>query len=79
MKDKQNITVQLDRETIRKAKVLAAKRGTSVSGLLARQIRKMVGEEALYESSRRAALELLEAGFHLGGSIPVSREELHER
>jgi hypothetical protein len=79
MKDKQNITVQLDRETIRKAEVLAAKRGTSVSGLLARQIRKMVGEEEIYESSRRAALELLEKGFHLGGSIPVSRGELHER
>jgi hypothetical protein len=33
---KQNITVRLDRGTLRKAKVLAAKRNTSISGLLGR-------------------------------------------
>jgi hypothetical protein len=38
MTQRQNLTVQLDRETIRKAKILAAKRGTSVSALVAAQI-----------------------------------------
>ena len=32
---KQNLTIQLDRETIRKAKILAARRGTSVGALVA--------------------------------------------
>jgi hypothetical protein len=35
---KQNITVRLDRQTLRKAKVLAARRNTSISRLLADQI-----------------------------------------
>ena len=42
MQRKRNITVQLDPETIRKAKTLAAQRGTSVSGLLASRIRESV-------------------------------------
>jgi hypothetical protein len=37
---KQNITGRLDRRTLRKAKVLAAKRNTSISGLLAAQIER---------------------------------------
>lgn len=78
MAAKQNFTVQLDRETIRRAKILAAKRGTSVSGLIASQIRESVESEDAYESARRTALELLERGFHLGGGR-LNRDELHER
>jgi len=32
---KQNVTISLTQQTIRKAKVLAARRATSISGLLA--------------------------------------------
>lgn len=76
---KQNITISLDRRTIQKAKILAARRSTSISGLLARQIEILVGEEEAYERAERQALALLEQGFHLGGRIRVSRDELHER
>ena len=75
---KQNLTIQLDRETIKKAKVLAARRGTSVSGLVAAQIRETVQAEDAYESARRTALDLLEKGLHLGGGR-LGRDELHER
>jgi hypothetical protein len=78
MASRQNVTVQLDRELIRKARILAAKRGTSVSGLLASELKKLIGEDEAYESARRSALEFLEKGFRLGGK-KVSREELHER
>ncbi len=78
MAARQNLTVQLDRETIRKAKILAAKRGTSISGLIASQIKESVQADDAYESARRTALELLERGFHLGGGR-VNRDELHER
>ena len=78
MTRKQNITVQLDRDTIRGAKTLAAKRGTSVSRLLAEQIRQSVAADEQYEAARRLALELLERGFHLGGTR-VKRDELHDR
>jgi len=76
---KQNVTISLTRETIQKAKVLAARRSTSISGLLAQQIDVLVGEEEAYERAQRQALALLERGFHMGGAIRVSRAELHER
>ena len=76
---KQNVTISLDRQTIRKAKIVAARRDTSVSGLLARQLEILVGEEEAYELAERQAVALLDEGFHLGGAVPVSREELHER
>ena len=79
IKNKQNVTISLSRETIQKAKVLAAQRSTSISGLLAEQIESLVGQENAYERSRRAALALLKKGFHLGGTITASRDELHER
>jgi len=76
---KQNLTISLDRQTIRKAKIVAARRSTSISGLLARQIEILVGEEEAYERAEREALALLDRGFHLGGVIRASRDELHER
>src|SRR6185503_17988160 len=59
----QNITVRLDRRTLRKAKILAAKRNTSISGLLAAQIETLVGEDDAYEQAHRRALALLDQGF----------------
>lgn len=76
---KQNLTVSLDRKTIQKAKVLAARRSTSISGLLAQQIEAMLGEEEAWERAQRQAMTLLEQGFHLGGVIRATRDELHER
>jgi hypothetical protein len=76
---KQNLTVSLSPETVQKARVLAAKRSTSISGLLAAQIEALVDEDEAYESAHRAALGLMERGFHMGGIHSVQREELHER
>jgi hypothetical protein len=77
--DKQNLTIRLDRKTIQKAKVLAAKRSTSISSLVASQIAVLIGEDEAYERAERQATALLDQGFHLGGVIQVSRDELHER
>jgi hypothetical protein len=76
---KRNVTVSLEQQTIRKAKILAAKQGTSISRLLAGQIEALVGEDEAYERAERRALALLDRGFHLGGVIRASRDELHER
>jgi hypothetical protein len=77
-KTKQNLTVSLTRQTIRKAKVLAAQRSTSISALLAQQIESLIAEDEAYQHARRQALTLLEEGFHLGG-IAFTRDQLHER
>lgn len=79
MEPRQNLTLSLDRETIRKAKVLAAQEGTSVSRLLADYIEHMIGHAQAYDAARRRALAHLDQGFHLGGAISATREEWHER
>ena len=79
MAEKQNLTVSLDRDVIRRAKILAAQRGASVSQLVAETIRQMVEDDRAYESARREALRFLEEGFHLGGSGVGDRGALHDR
>jgi hypothetical protein len=76
---KQNVTISISPETVRKARILAARRSTSISGLLAEEIERLVGAEEAWERSERSALALLEQGFHLGGLVPANRDELHER
>jgi hypothetical protein len=65
----QNVTLKLPQETIRGAKVIAAKRGMSISALLAAKIEELVGEDARYQAARRRALEWLTQGWHLGGKL----------
>jgi len=77
--EKQNVTIRVSRDTVRKARILAARRSTSISGLLAEELERLVGREDSWERSERSALALLEQGFHLGGRITASRDEWHER
>jgi hypothetical protein len=79
LNEKQNITLRLSRQTIHKARVLAAKRSTSISGLLTSEIEKLVEPEGDYENAKRGALALMEKGFHLGGVHIMDRDALHER
>ena len=64
----QNITLKLPSDTIRKAKIVAAERGASITALVAAPIEDLVGEDAKYQAARRRALAWLAQGWHLGGS-----------
>lgn len=77
--DTQNLTIRISSETVRKARILAARRSTSISRLLAEQLDALVAGEEAYERARRSALALLDEGFPLGGRITASRDALHER
>lgn len=77
--NKQNITISLSKEVLRKAKVLAALRDTSVSGLLAQELESLVNNDEAYETARQQAIALMKKGFRMGGVIRATREELHER
>jgi len=74
---KQNVTIRLNRQTLRKAKVLAVRRDTWVNDLLAELIEALVEEHEAYERARRKATTLLDQGFHLGGIVQCSRDPLH--
>lgn len=58
----QNVTVRLKRSTVRAVKVLAARKDSSISGLLTEQIENLVGKEQAYEMAKRQALALLDGG-----------------
>lgn len=77
--EKRNITISLDSQIIRKARILAVKRSTSVSGLVAEQIEALVGEDEAYERAAASAIARMKRGYHLGGGRYASRDELHER
>lgn len=75
---KRNLTVQLDDEVIGHAKVLAARRGTSVSSLVAATLERLVADDERYQEARdRAGRALRQAGPR--GGRTWQRAELHDR
>ena len=76
-----NITLSLPEEDLREARVLAARRGTSVSQFLARMLKETVERETGYDTARNRSLATLREGMDLGtgGRMTWSRDELHER
>ena len=76
---KQNITLAIDKLLVKKARVFAAQRGTSVSAMLADELKRMVAEETLYEQAKVKALVQLNSPFRLGGEKVTDRESLHDR
>lgn len=74
-----NLTVRLDDATVHKAKVLAARRATSLSRLVASEIERLVDEDDLYQHAEQSALDQLKQGYRLGGGSPPDRESLHDR
>ena len=77
--DKANITLRMDADLLREARVLAARQGTSVSRLLAGRLEEVVRRDKAYEAARRRALARLKKGYDLKWTPPASRDELHER
>ena len=77
----QNITLSIPKEVLRKAKLIAVQRQTSLSRLLTQALLEIVSNEEGYERHRRIHLALLEHGVDLGtqGNISWKRDELHER
>jgi len=76
---KQNITLSVDKNLIKKGKVIAAQKDTSVSKMLSEQLRQMVEDNEQYETAMRSALQTLKKGYHLGGKITWKREDLYDR
>jgi hypothetical protein len=62
-----NLTVQLDDAVIRQARVVAARRGTSVSALVARELERLAREDDRYEEARRRAAEVMANARPRGG------------
>ena len=76
---KTNLTLKLDRDLIKKARVLAAEKETSISAIVAEQLEKAVRDRDGYEQAKRRALARLKHGYNLGYKPPASRDEFYER
>ncbi len=76
---KTNVTLKLDTELLKQARVLAAEEGSSISRLLAGKLEELVRERKGYDRARKRALARLRAGLPVGWTRPRSRDELHER
>ena len=74
---KRNLTIQLDEDIIQKAKELAVRKNTSVSGLVAQKIEEAVEADLRYQQAMERALEAMH------NPVPRrvgkwTREELYE-
>jgi len=79
--ERQNVTLSLPKALLKKAKVMAAQKDKSLSGLFIEAIEEKVREDAGYKKARERQLRLLKAGLNLGtkGRLTISREEIHAR
>ena len=76
-----NITLALPRDVLRKAKLIAARRDTSVSGLLTAYLREVVDEDDEYVRAMKRQFRTMKNAKRLGltGRPTWTRDELHER
>ena len=74
-----NVTLAIHKDLLRKAKILAVQRNTSLSGLLTQTLADLVARQEGYEQARQRNLELMKDGFDMGtqGNMDWKREELH--
>jgi Family of unknown function (DUF6364) len=79
MNKKKNLTLKLDADLIQVAKVEAARRGSSISALVAEKLEEIASQGNQYERAKKRALALMKEGWNLGWKKPKSRDELHER
>jgi predicted transcriptional regulator len=76
---KSNVTLRIDDELVREAKILAARRGTSLSRLMAEELKQLVHRDQSYDKAMKLALKDMEKAPPLGFQGAVARDELHER
>lgn len=76
-----NVTLSLPEEVLREARVVAARRGTSISALLAGALSDLLERESGYATAKERSLAALDTRRDLGtgGEVRWSRDDLHER
>ena len=74
-----NITVSVDDETYRRARVVAAERDTSISKLVKEFLSGLTNKESEFDRMKAREKELRERITSFTASDRLSRDELHER
>lgn len=66
---KQNITLSIDEALLKKGKILAAEKDTSVSKMLSELLKDQVEKKDQYEAAKKDAIRTLKSGFHMGDRV----------
>jgi hypothetical protein len=79
--ERQNVTLSLPKELIKKSKIMAAQKDMSLSAFLRAALENKIREETGYESARERQAGILEKGFDFGtkGQVGFNRDDLHAR
>ena len=79
--ERQNVTLSLPKELLKRAKAMAASKEKSLSELLRESLEEKIKEATGYKKAKNRQMGLLNQGIDLGtkGRITVTREELHAR
>lgn len=77
----QNITLSVPRRLLKRVKLLAAKRETSVSRLMTALLEELVDRDDDHERAHRRALVLIDQAPSMGtsGNATWTRDEIHRR
>jgi hypothetical protein len=76
---RQNVTLSIPRDLVREAKVVAARRGTSLSALMVEGLRRTVRDEEHVARAARRIRRRLRLDLGTWGRPLPSRASLHER
>jgi len=78
--DYQNVTLSIRKDILHRAKILAVKRNTSLSGLMREYLERLVTEEEGYQQAQEFCLREMKNGYEIGAKPGTySREDLHDR
>jgi hypothetical protein len=76
---KVNVTLKIGKDILRKMRILAAEKDTSMSGLIAEIINEKSTQSRSYEESMKRAIALMNEDFDGVWERGYTRDELHER
>jgi Family of unknown function (DUF6364) len=76
---KTNLTIKIDKDLLRKVRVVAAEEGVSISALFSDLIQEKYSKTKSYEAAMKRAIALMNSGIELNWEKPLSRDEMHER
>lgn len=74
-----NVTLSLDTETHRNARIIAAEKGVSLSGLVREYLQSLPRPNNPQKDAIQSAFAAMDEVHEFSASERMSREELHER
>jgi Family of unknown function (DUF6364) len=79
--EKQNLTLSLPKDLIRRAKIQAARENMSLSRYTMEAVEEKLGKSTGYANAKKRHLKALSSSVDLGtkGNLGIARESMHER